>query len=301
MLFGELITWYLFFGGVGGGTYLVWFCAAAIAQYRKGAWVSFGKTITRPMLIMSFALMAIGGLCLIRDLTLPGRVLLLFTRPTFSILTFGAFTLGAFLLCLGYLVIASFRNEGRAPSRIFKIVSIASVVLAFTAIVYTGVFLASLSAVPFWNTPLLPLLFTLSSCSTGIAVMILVALFTSSSAHLVTKKLDLFLRVDLVIILLELALLLVMCLLFINNPVTHLSLIELAKGQFFYEFWLGFIFCAIVAPLIMEVLAKIVRITNSAYYAYLGCFILIGGFFMRYCVINAGIHLSSLMFSSLGL
>ncbi len=48
-------------------------------------------------------------------------------------------------------------------------------VLGFGIMLYTGLLLGLLKAVPFWNTPALPLLFVLSALSTGVAIVLALA------------------------------------------------------------------------------------------------------------------------------
>lgn len=310
MLFGELIIWYLFFGGLSGGIFLIWFSFGVLAQRNPDCWLQFFRLLTRPLLIISLATLVIGCICLIQDLTLPQRLLLLFTKPTLSILSIGSFTLAAFMLCLVYLVIESLRHENlsaqgplcsKLTKRLYHIIAIAAAVLALVTILYTGIFLASMKTVPLWTTPFVPILFLLSSLSTGIAVFIIVAVLTSKSLQQCFVQLRTFLKIDIALVLLECAALLGMYLYINNDPFTQLSLQALFLGNLAYEFWIGLLVCMILLPLSIEIFMLISRFNNEVLSVILGSSILIGGYFLRYCVVKAGIHLINLMYMNVAL
>jgi formate-dependent nitrite reductase membrane component NrfD len=300
VLLGELTIWYLFFGGVGSGVYLVWYVAAVFFRRRGSVWHASVRESTQPVLIISLALLALGCLCLIRDLAFPEKVHLLFTHPTLSLLTIGAFTLAAFIVCLGYLVFAAFqKKKGRVAHVVRTAVQLIAALLALVTMVYTGVFLATITAVPFWNTPLVPVLFVLSSLSAGISILVPVAILRTATTQGVARVPDFLVTIDVFLIAAEAGTALLLYLLSSGDEIIRLSLAELLTGRLFYEFWIGFVLCALVLPLVMEVFTIIVQVTAPTYYVILGCLILIGGFFLRYCLINAGVHLSELLGSGL--
>ena len=109
-MFGELIAWYLFFGGMAGGAYLVGvlieggtayaYRKARIAQSteqptedawacRAATWAVFRSRVRRPILFVSALAAAVGSVCLLGDLVRPEQAHILFIRPVFSVLNIG--------------------------------------------------------------------------------------------------------------------------------------------------------------------------------------------------------------------
>ena len=73
---------------------------------------------------------------------------------------------------------------------------------AFVA-VYTGMLLMSAGSVPLWDTPLLPLLFTVSAFDTGVALVELVAVAAAKKDPLAPKARTLMERVVVVLVVVE--------------------------------------------------------------------------------------------------
>lgn len=59
------------------------------------------------------------------------------------------------------------------------IIRTGTVLFAFLTIVYSGFFLSSMTPIPFWNTPLTPVLFLLHSGTTGLSILIFMLILSA--------------------------------------------------------------------------------------------------------------------------
>lgn len=170
---GVQIALYLFLGGLAGGTALV----TGIVQLKQGERF---KNLVRFGAWAAVLLLLAGVLCLVAEVTMPLRAMQLwraFTNPT-SWMTIGAWLLVAGIVATGLFALAATPAIGgkvlgqKAPS--FKrVLAIISAVLGACIAIYTGILLCVLLNHPLWNTPLLPVLFTVSAFDTGIALVCL--------------------------------------------------------------------------------------------------------------------------------
>jgi formate-dependent nitrite reductase membrane component NrfD len=122
----------------------------------------------------SIALLVIGGLLLIADLSQPMRFLnilnpayLNFTSP----LAWGALNIVAFGVC-SILYIMALRKGDEAKG---KLLALVTAVLALGLPVYTGYDLTVHQSRPVWNTPIMPVLFVALAIASGSAVGSLIA------------------------------------------------------------------------------------------------------------------------------
>lgn len=173
----NLVAAYLFLGGTGAGAFIV----AALMQLafaRKGE-----KPIPRIGNLFSASLskaykaalllLVLGSICLLIDLRRPDRMLLLFAKPHFTLITFGTFALALTIVAAFLIVVIPLISWGKSATRISTICKVAGVALSLYILFYSGVLLKSFRSAPYWNSWVLPLLFALSSLSAGIAVMAL--------------------------------------------------------------------------------------------------------------------------------
>ncbi len=122
----------------------------------------------------SFALLAVGGLLLIADLSQPMRFLnvlnpayLQFSSP----LAWGALNIVTFgIASVLYLWALRKGNEGRA-----KMLAAVTALLALGLPIYTGYDLTVHQSRPVWNTPVIPVLFVALAIASGSAVASLLA------------------------------------------------------------------------------------------------------------------------------
>lgn len=130
--------------------------------------------LRKPAAYASFALLAVGGVLLIGDLSQPMRFLnvlnpfyLHFTSPlawgSLNIVTFGAAS-------VAYLLMLRKGNE-KSGKRLALVVAL----LALGLPIYTGYDLSVHQSRPMWNTPVMPVLFVALAMASGAAVSSLLA------------------------------------------------------------------------------------------------------------------------------
>lgn len=170
---GVQIALYLFLGGLAGGTALV----TGIVRLK---WGEQFKGLACFGAWASVLLLIAGVLCLVTEVTMPLRAMQLwvaFTNPA-SWMTIGAWLLVAGIVATGLFALAStpaIANKvlGQKAGAAQRVLAAISAVLGTCIAIYTGILLCVLVNHPLWNTPLLPVLFTVSALDTGIALVCL--------------------------------------------------------------------------------------------------------------------------------
>ena len=146
------------------------------------SFLSYGSWITpalRPLrekaAYLSLALLAIGGLLLIADLSQPLRFLntlnpayLSFTSP----LAWGALNIVAFGVASVLYILELRKGQDSARG---KLLGLVTALLALGLPIYTGYDLTVHQSRPVWNTPVMPVLFVALAIATGSAVGSLLA------------------------------------------------------------------------------------------------------------------------------
>ena len=209
-MFSVLAVGYLFLGGAGAG-------AIAVASILDLAWVRapFGhasrigigeatpleRTVAVGMLA-GFAALALGMLFLLFDLGRIDRVASLLLRPSLSFLTVGTYALAGLAVCAALLVAVRFAYLPSVPRGAVRAVEAAAAVVAVVVMLYTGLLLQNTGAVALWSSPLVPVLFLLSSLSCGIATLLLAAYFAPADAA-TAWLFRMLARVDALIVVLE--------------------------------------------------------------------------------------------------
>ncbi len=171
--------------------------------------------------------------------------------------------------------------------------------------VYTGVLLGAMPARPFWNSPILALLFLLSALSTGVAVILLARALLhkggddpdgeqqrefDESGYLLAASDTLLIGIELVIVFLF-----IMFAYLTVGDVRHAIAVILAGGELATLFWLGFIVLGLVLPALVELRYIIPRLLYRKEFSpprgieiLVPLVVLIGGFVLRYVVVVAG-------------
>jgi formate-dependent nitrite reductase membrane component NrfD len=130
--------------------------------------------VRRSAAYLSFALLVVGGMLLIADLSQPLRFLntlnpfyLQFTSP----LAWGALNIAAFGIC-SVLYLLALRKDDPKRGRLLALVV---ALLALGLPIYTGFDLSVHQSRPLWNTPVMPVLFVALAMASGAAVSSLLA------------------------------------------------------------------------------------------------------------------------------
>lgn len=289
-MFDTPIIWYLFLGGTGAGALCVFAGADLFFRYRakkeKASRFTWEASLTRAFLSRGFTLTGIvillGIFCLLVDLEHPERFYYVIIYPTNSVLTFGAFVLTAALLCAGALAGVSLFNASRVPSIILIVIEILACIFGLCTMVYTGVFLASIEFVSFWANLFLPILFVFSSVSCGLMCAVLCAFFEAPRKRILLF--NGFMRLDYFVIVCELLTLAAYVVFGLFFSAEQHRFTELFFGDLGGFFWIGFVLLGVVLPLSFEVAyARIKTVTLPFFTVPL---VLIGGYFLRYCMVS---------------
>lgn len=301
MLLDDLIVWYLFLGGAGSGAYLVWFIHDLTLSRTDALFSHAQRRYSTRVLAISLTLVAAGSLCLLADLSVPTKAHLLFTKPSLSLISVGAISLAVLLPLLAAITIgtANLTRHSKIRSQALSVAKVVAALLSVVTMMYTGLLLHSMAAVPFWRTPALPLLFAASSCSSGLGVSMLVIASLLRNSPQLLPLLRNIMHCDMAVIACEAASGLLAFLTLRGNTVAALSLEALLTGEYALLFWIGAAGTGLLLPLLAEALTAKRRPRSMIPYAMTGSCTLAGALILRYCIVAAGIHLSQ--FAGIGL
>jgi len=167
--------------------------------------------------------------------------------------------------------------------------------------IYTGVLLGALTARPFWNNPMLPMLFLISAMMTGSASICFVGCFIKgfrgmSRENINTNKFMIH-SIDFTLMVFSIIAIFLFILGLYVSPRSSAEAVHLIMGgQFTILFWTLVVGVGILLPLALEVYELIphyigqaeLREHNPWISGIITTSVLIGGFAMRYVVIYAG-------------
>lgn len=298
-MFSELVVCYLFLGGAGAGACLVLSVMGILVprdQLSKGSIRGIFASWEFRKLFgfgFAFALVALvaGILFLFADLGRADRVLLLLTSPKAVHITIGAYALIFCILGATLQALVWTRMIQGCSVFVLRLLCVVTAVLSLAVIAYTGLLLQSLRSVPLWHNIWLPVLFTLSSLSCGMGLVMGASLLAGLGSVFgsVLRQVAFF---DGLVIALEALSAVAFLLTTFSSPseTAVLSGKELVLGSNAGLFWAGFVVLGLVVPLALDCqLCSRRPIRPSVGVASAAC-VLVGGFVMRYCLVQAGVH-----------
>ena len=300
MTFSGLIAVYLFLGGTSAGAYAV--LAVLDVASNMSTWnrhdernrashapkslcESTYQRIRRIVYGATLCILMLGVLCLIADLGRPDAFYYLLLYPTSSLISIGALALsllmGSSLAAFGD---AAF-SLGAHVRRALWVLKAVGIPVAFVVMAYTGMLLKSVVAVKFWQTMWLPVLFVLSALSCGCAVIML-ALCSCEDRRAVRQWDVKLLRFDFVFVVLEL---LVTILLFAS--LAPVASADVLTGRHSQLFWGGFVLCALLLPIVIEMFSLMSgRHLSAPATAFASVLVLVGGLCLRLVMVAAGVQ-----------
>jgi formate-dependent nitrite reductase membrane component NrfD len=180
-------------------------------------------------------------------------------------------------------------------------IAIAGIPVSLLVGIYTGVLLGALVARPFWNNPMLPMLFLVSALKTGTALICLVGCVSTSIGWMSREQIEtnkfIIHSIDFFLMILSI----IATLLFVFGLYTApRSSVETAGlimgGEFTFLFWGMAVVVGILFPLSLEVYELIpyfsghaaMRRHNPWISGAVTLSVLAGGFVLRYVVVYAG-------------
>lgn len=298
-MFGPLVVAYLFLGGAGAGTCLV---ASAVGLLVDRSELIAGpvsrlrvsepcKRLLAPALAVAAGAVALGLFCLLADLGSPQAALGVITGGATSWANFGVLMLAA-CIAIGVLQLVFLHAMRALPLAALRALQVLGVAAGLGAAAYTGLLLMDMTGVPFWSTPWLAVLFTLSATSCGLAIFVICAVL-ARAWDAFPGLFDRLAHVDIAVTLLE-AIALALFLSHAAQGAAPSATGELFTGGLAPIFWIGVVFAGLVVPVGSEVVASRVGDASpyhlSTHVIATGVFALAGAVCLRYCVVVAGAH-----------
>ena len=169
-VFGWKVIVYLFLAGIGEGS-----AAVGATYYLIHPEV---EIVTKAAVILGAPLVLLGCVLLFTDLGLPGASFRAISRPHKAWISRESIILTIFIL-LGVIYFGSwiwpFQGLNESPS-FHRVLNIVYGIFGALTVIYTGFLFDTTRSIPFWSTPILPLLFLVSGVSTGVFALILTLL-----------------------------------------------------------------------------------------------------------------------------
>jgi len=230
------------------------------------------------------SLVIIGTGILFLELRNKKRFYRVFLNPS-SWITRGSWLLAVFIV-LGLMYLTSlYMDYLRADSMVAKTIGVISAFSAISVLSYPGLLFAASKRIPLWNISGLPMLFFVSSLCTGNCIILLVSVCLGESPAGAQRPLVL---IQLILIFLHLiALVTFLGAAAYGGTTVSQSVDSLKKNP-------TFVYLVIIIGLLMPLgLLGYVAVANNAFVLSVpaGIFLLIGGLWLRYGILSAGIRL----------
>jgi formate-dependent nitrite reductase membrane component NrfD len=275
-VFGWKVIAYLFLAGVGGGASIIG--AAFHLLYPEEVMVIRGG------IVLGAPLVALGCLLLFSDLGRPQAAFRAFARPGKAWISRGTFIVSMFMLLGAFQFgtwIWPFHGLKDFPS-LHLTLNLLNGILGILTVIYTGFLFDTTRSIPFWSTPILPLLFLVSGVSTGIFGLVLVLLLGGISAPQVIGSLS---QLDAFLLIFE-----GMVLFFYLHGMHEVtaaraSVRRLVRGDLAGSFWIGVVLIGLAVPFALEV-----SWGDQLWAVFLASLSgLIGGICVRYVVVSGAV------------
>lgn len=287
-VWGWLIAADFFFGGTGASLFLI---SLILKLY------GFYGNLPEVGLVAGLVFVIIGLACLTKhQWARRGRFLGILRRPRTSWISRGIIFNIVFMV-FGVLYVAP-HWIGWVPwaqeASLGVGMGIVGGVAAFLVVLYPGMFLLSLNSIPFWNSPIMPLLFIsygLTGALGTLSIMSSVLMTTPAPASPESLMWWQMILLGFTIVLLAIQLIWALS----SRKESKRSVIELTKGRLSGFFVVGSLVVGLFIPLIATVFSYLTG--DFVLAAVSGVLILIGSVLHKYTVLAAGIYVELLPYS----
>ena len=290
---------YLFLGGLAGGAFLAAAFVRILGKDRFSKVTVIGSWV-------SVIALVVGLLFLIVDVAKPFQAMMMWKSfVNFSSwMTIGAWLLFAAVIFMGLCavfstpklvsILGSFcKPLERHAGGVSKVCMVLGAIAGLGVAVYTGILLWSAHNIPLWNTPLIPVLFTVSALDAGASAILAILLFEKDpEVESFVKKTSIVL---VVLIILEACVLAGLMYLHLQgNQSQVLSANTLLQGDLSWQFWGLVVVVGLVVPLLLTLvdltgLIKSKELSRLLHLVAVAC-ALIGGFTLRLVILTGGMH-----------
>ena len=259
----------LFLGGVGGGLFLLY------RVLLLPPWIG----------VLSLMLVLAGGVVLLSELGHPLRAWRAIFRPQSSWISRGVLCIGLFVLTAALSLAPAVPELSWLPAagneQVANISGWVASLCALFITLYPGFVLGASRSIPFWNTPLLPVVFFAQALLGASGVLLLASGSGSLAGALpqIHSLAAIAIAVNLAAVLVYLAAT------GRSGASAEESVGLLRRGGLGWTFGAGALLVGMILPLLM------VALFSLAFLA--GACILCGGLLFRYCVLKAGVYVPS--------
>jgi formate-dependent nitrite reductase membrane component NrfD len=258
----------LFLGGLGGGLFLL---------YRVlflPPWIG----------LLSLILVLAGGMVLLSELGHPLRAWRAILRPQTSWISRGVLCIALFVFTAVLSLAPAFPALSSsvpwtANGQLAEISGWIASLCALFITLYPGFVLGASPSIPFWDTPLLPLIFFTQALLGASGVLLLVSGSLAGRLSQIHSLAAILIAVNFVVALVYL-------LAMSRSGASEKEAVRrLKRGGLGWMFGAGAVLVGMLFPLLL------VNLSSSAIFA--GCCILSGAFLFRYCILIAGVYVPS--------
>jgi formate-dependent nitrite reductase membrane component NrfD len=257
---GVLIVVAHFFSGIGAGAWLL----GVAFEVRLGLWLGLA------------AVGVCSGLAHLAFLGRPERFWRILARPRTSWISRGIWSIGVFLVSgAAYAMLA-------APGPVRALLLVLSLAGAIGVLLYEGFVYAASVAIPFWRTALLPILYVAYGLRGGAALLLVAGALGGAAFDLAAvEALKLWVVASTGVLV---ALLLVRAR--SRGGAAERSLERLLFGPLAPSFYGGTVLLGLVLPIGLHAFGA----ESLAVLAAIGVASLLGDFYVKYCVVKAGVY-----------
>ncbi|MBL6932781.1 MAG: polysulfide reductase NrfD [Rhodospirillales bacterium] len=302
LTWGLPVISYFFLAGLGAGAITV----SGSVLLRKGGFGASRFAVARCGALIGPIPVMLGTFLIVFELGQPFRALNLFHLINLSPMSIGSWFLNIFitmsvLYAMTFLPPSAGPGDRLAPFR--RVLAWILVPLGIGVAVYTGIMLGAMPSRPFWNSPILAALFTLSALSSGVASIILAGVFFRRKSNDVEIRADyenssyLLVTSDALLIAGELMVVFLFLLfghLTIGDTKYAIATI-MPGGPLALLFWGLVVGIGLLIPLVIELFQVAPKLLYNREFKSLVSLevaipvaILIGGFALRYVIVVAG-------------
>ncbi|OHC75873.1 MAG: hypothetical protein A3G18_02090 [Rhodospirillales bacterium RIFCSPLOWO2_12_FULL_58_28] len=233
------------------------------------------------------------------------KFLYLFSTINLSPMSVGSWLLMAFIavsLAYAYTFLDNDASPNDRMAGRRRALAWITVPFGIAVAIYTGVLLGAMPARPFWNSPIIAMLFMISSLSTGVAAILLArALLHAEAPASEAKNIQfggyLLTASDLMLIGFEAAIvfLFVMFGYLTVGDVGYAVDVIMPGGSLAALFWVGFVLIGLLLPALVELRYVLPKLLYHKDFSpsrstemLVSTVVLLGGFMLRYVVVIAG-------------